>query len=92
MPIIGILFTICNNNIYSLLYFWFNRKMKEANDSELLEQINTKIKESFKNDTVTNEDIEAFEKEMSSMQPGTESLNLTTLISSLKDTTLLFFI
>ena len=37
--------------------------MKEANDSELLEQINTKIKESFKNDTVTNEDIEAFEKE-----------------------------
>ena len=85
MPIIGILFTICNNNIYSLLYFWFNRKMKEANDSELLEQINTKIKESFKNDTVTNEDIEAFEKEMSSMQPGTESLNLTTLISSLKE-------
>ena len=59
--------------------------MKEANDSELLEQINTKIKESFKNDTVTNEDIEAFEKEMSSMQPGIESLNLPTFISSLKE-------
>ena len=60
--------------------------MKESNDTQLIEQINEKIKSAFKNEIVTVEDIEIFEKEMSSMTPGIEAINLPNLISMLKET------
>ena len=60
--------------------------MKEGNETQLIEQINEKIKNAFKNEIVSIEDIEVFEKEMSSMTPGIEAINLPSLISMLKET------
>ena len=54
--------------------------MKEGNETQLIEQINEKIKNAFKNEIVSIEDIEVFEKEMSSMTPGIEAINLPSLV------------